>query len=235
VDAGGQPHAGPGPPPGRIAARTRARLSGEPADPADPAGVPARPGRPAGQEGPALASRPGPAAGPGSPATLTASWRTARCTTAAGRRAAARPRDRTDQDPAAAGAGRGHRRPRLRRGGRGRRSGRPRREEGCHPPQGQAARREHTCGFRKLARWRTGSEARISRLRHRCGRNRSLPGGLPGATAWCGPGVPARSTVKIAALAGARTTAAAAAARPAAPAVTKAARPAPPTGTARDP
>src|ERR1019366_3304803 len=35
------------------------------------------PGRP-GRAGPA--SRPGPAAGPGSPATLTASWRTARCT-----------------------------------------------------------------------------------------------------------------------------------------------------------
>jgi hypothetical protein len=82
---GGQPHAGPGPPPGRIAARTRARLSGEPADPAAPrpgwcpctTRTPGRPGR----AGPA--SRPGPAAGPGSPATLTASWRTARCTTAA--------------------------------------------------------------------------------------------------------------------------------------------------------
>ena len=61
---GGQPHAGPGPPPGRIAARTRARLSGEPADPAarlvslhDPDARPARKGRPGKPAGPGCRAR----------------------------------------------------------------------------------------------------------------------------------------------------------------------------------
>jgi transposase, IS5 family len=75
-----------------------------------------------------------------------------------------------------------------------------------------AARREveHSRGFRRLVKWRTGSEGRISYLKHRYGWDRSLFDGLAGATAWCGLGVLAHNTVKIAALVQARQTATAA-------------------------
>jgi len=78
-----------------------------------------------------------------------------------------------------------------------------------------AARREieHSRGFRRLVKWRTGSEGRISYLKHRYGWDRSLCDGLAGAATWCGLGVLAHNTVKIALLVDA--------AQPATPATTQ--------------
>ena len=59
---------------------------------------------------------------------------------------------------------------------------------------------EHGRGFRRLVKWRTGSEGRISYLKHRYGWDRTLLDGLDGAGTWCGLGVLAHNTVKIAAL-----------------------------------
>jgi hypothetical protein len=48
-------------------------------------------------------------------------------------------------------------------------------------------------------KWRTGSEGRISYLKRRYGFDRTLLDGLPGVqTCWCGLGVLAHNTVKIA-------------------------------------
>ena len=71
-----------------------------------------------------------------------------------------------------------------------------------------AARRaaEHARGFRRLVKWRTGAEGRISYLK-----TPLRPGtapcstGCPGAQTWCGLGVLAHNTVKIAALVQAKT------------------------------
>jgi IS5 family transposase len=63
---------------------------------------------------------------------------------------------------------------------------------------------EHGRGFRRLVKWRTGSEGRIAYLKRRYGFDRTLFDGLPGAQAWCGLGVLAHNTVKIAALIEAR-------------------------------
>ena len=62
-----------------------------------------------------------------------------------------------------------------------------------------AARREveHTRGFRKLVKWRTGVEGRISYLKHSYGWNRTLLDGLGGAQTWCGLGVVVHNGVKI--------------------------------------
>jgi IS5 family transposase len=65
---------------------------------------------------------------------------------------------------------------------------------------------EHGRGFRRLVKWRTGSEGRISYLKRRYGWDRSLLDGLPGTRAWCGLGVLAHNTIKIAALVEAQTT-----------------------------
>ncbi len=64
-----------------------------------------------------------------------------------------------------------------------------------------AARRdaEHARGFRGLVKWRTGSEGRISYLKHRYGWNRTRLGGREGAAIWCGHGVFAHNLVKISA------------------------------------
>jgi IS5 family transposase len=59
---------------------------------------------------------------------------------------------------------------------------------------------EHGRGFRRLVKWRTGSEGRISYLKHRYGWDRTLLDGIDGAGTWCGLGVLAHNTVKIAAL-----------------------------------
>ncbi len=84
-----------------------------------------------------------------------------------------------------------------------------------------AARREieHSRGFRRLVKWRTGSEGRISYLKHRYGWDRSLCDGLAGAATWCGLGVLAHNTVKIALLVDA--------AQPATPATPATTQPAP--------
>lgn len=60
---------------------------------------------------------------------------------------------------------------------------------------------EHKPGFRKLIRWRTGSEGRISHLKHRFGWARTRIDGLAGARTWCGHGILAHNLVKITALA----------------------------------
>ncbi len=55
-------------------------------------------------------------------------------------------------------------------------------------------------GFRRLVKWRTGCEGRISQLKHRFGWARTLLDGLPGAQIWCGLGVFAHNLVKAAGL-----------------------------------
>jgi len=54
--------------------------------------------------------------------------------------------------------------------------------------------------FVTLVKWRTGSEGRISHLKHAWGWNRTLIDGIGGARTWCGWGVLAHNATKIAAL-----------------------------------
>jgi IS5 family transposase len=75
------------------------------------------------------------------------------------------------------------------------RKGRPGRARQAH---------EHTRGFRRLVKWRTGSEGRISHLKHRFGWDRTLMDGITGARIWCGHGVLAHNLVKISGLIEAR-------------------------------
>jgi IS5 family transposase len=76
------------------------------------------------------------------------------------------------------------------------------------PRKGQPGRarqaHEHTRGFRRLVKWRTGSEGRISHLKHRYGWDRTLMDGIDGARIWCGHGVLAHNLVKIGGLLQAR-------------------------------
>jgi transposase, IS5 family len=60
---------------------------------------------------------------------------------------------------------------------------------------------EHRRSFRRLVKWRTGCEGRISYLKHTYGWDRTRLDGKNGATIWCGHGVFAHNLVKIAALA----------------------------------
>jgi IS5 family transposase len=60
---------------------------------------------------------------------------------------------------------------------------------------------EHGRGFRRLVKWRTGSEGRISYLKRGYGWDRALLDGKNGAAIWCGHGVFAHNLVKISALA----------------------------------
>lgn len=55
-------------------------------------------------------------------------------------------------------------------------------------------------GVNKLVKWRTGSEARISCLKRDFGWRRTLMDGIDGAGTWCGWGVLAHNSVKIATL-----------------------------------
>jgi IS5 family transposase len=55
-------------------------------------------------------------------------------------------------------------------------------------------------GFRRLVKWRTGCEGRISQLKHRFGWARTLLDDLQGAQIWCGLGVLAHNLVKAAGL-----------------------------------
>ena len=61
---------------------------------------------------------------------------------------------------------------------------------------------EHSRGFRKLVKWRTGCEGRISYLKRGYGWDRTRLDGRNGAAIWCGHGVFAHNLVKISALAG---------------------------------
>src|SRR5437763_1731689 len=54
--------------------------------------------------------------------------------------------------------------------------------------------------FVKLVKWRTGSEGRISHLKHSYGWARTRIDGLYGARIWCGFGVLAHNAVKISTL-----------------------------------
>jgi len=60
------------------------------------------------------------------------------------------------------------------------------------PRKGQPGRArqatEHARGFRELVKWRTGSEGRISHLKHRYGWDRTRMDGIDGARVWCGHG-----------------------------------------------
>jgi len=60
---------------------------------------------------------------------------------------------------------------------------------------------EHGRSFRKLVKWRTGCEGRISYLKHGYGWDRTRLDGRNGAAIWCGYGVFAHNLIKIAALA----------------------------------
>lgn len=126
---------------GRVVAQTRTRLAGDPVDAAsrvvslhDPDARPIKKGRLGkpvefGCKGAGARQRrrdrAGPQRAPGQPAG----------------RAAARPGDPPDRPAARPGAGRGRRRPWLRRGEGGGRAARARHEEECHSPQGQAVGR----------------------------------------------------------------------------------------------
>ena len=52
-------------------------------------------------------------------------------------------------------------------------------------------------GFRRLVKWRTGCEGRISQLKHRFGWDRTLMDGIDGARIWCGLGVLAHNLAKV--------------------------------------
>jgi len=60
---------------------------------------------------------------------------------------------------------------------------------------------EHGRGFRKLVKWRTGCEGRISYLKRGYGWDRTRLDGRQGAAIWCGHGVFSHNLVKIATLA----------------------------------
>ena len=54
--------------------------------------------------------------------------------------------------------------------------------------------------FRKLVKWRTGSEGRIAHLKRAAGWDKTLLDGIGGARTWCGWGVLCHNATKIAAL-----------------------------------
>ena len=60
---------------------------------------------------------------------------------------------------------------------------------------------EHSRGFHRLVKWRTGSEGRISYLKRGYGLDRTRLDRRQGAAIWCGHGAFAHNLVKIAALA----------------------------------
>jgi transposase, IS5 family len=60
---------------------------------------------------------------------------------------------------------------------------------------------EHSRGFRRLVKWRTGSEGRISYLKRGYGWDRTRLDGRQGAGIWCGHGIFAHNLIKIGALA----------------------------------
>jgi IS5 family transposase len=63
------------------------------------------------------------------------------------------------------------------------------------------AKLEHSRGFHRLVKWRTGCEGRISYLKRGYGWDRTRLDGRHGAAIWCGHGVFAHNLVKISTLA----------------------------------
>jgi hypothetical protein len=68
-------------------------------------------------------------------------------------------------------------------------------------PGAQRQAVESSRRFRKLVKWRTGSEGRISYLKHSWGWERTMLDGIDGARTWCGWGILAHNATKIAVLA----------------------------------
>jgi IS5 family transposase len=64
---------------------------------------------------------------------------------------------------------------------------------------------ERRPGFRKLIKWRTGSEGRISAVKRGYGWARSLMDGIEGTQTWCGYGIFAHYSVKISGLIATKT------------------------------
>jgi IS5 family transposase len=60
---------------------------------------------------------------------------------------------------------------------------------------------ERQPGFRRLVKWRTGCEGRISHLKHRYDLHRTRLDGLTGARIWCGYGVLTHNLTKFTAVA----------------------------------
>jgi IS5 family transposase len=67
-------------------------------------------------------------------------------------------------------------------------------------PNAQRREIQNRRAFRKMVRWRTGSEGRISCAKRDFGLNRTRIDGLPGARTWCGHGIFAHNLTKIAGL-----------------------------------
>jgi len=67
-------------------------------------------------------------------------------------------------------------------------------------PGAQRRAVESSRRFRKLIKWRTGSEGRISHLKHSWGWERTMLDGINGTRSWCGWGVLAHNATKIAVL-----------------------------------
>ena len=67
-------------------------------------------------------------------------------------------------------------------------------------PGAQRQAVESSRRFRKLVKWRTGSEGRISHLKHSWGWERTMLDGIDGTRTWCGWGVLAHNATKIAVL-----------------------------------
>ncbi len=67
-------------------------------------------------------------------------------------------------------------------------------------PSAERRATERTRPFRRLVKWRTGAEGRISHLKHGYRWNRTLTDGIGGATTWCSWGVLAHNSVKVSAL-----------------------------------
>jgi transposase, IS5 family len=67
-------------------------------------------------------------------------------------------------------------------------------------PGAQRQAVESSRRFRKLVKWRTGSEGRISHLKHSWGWERTMLDGIDGASTWCGWGVLAHNATKISVL-----------------------------------
>jgi transposase, IS5 family len=71
--------------------------------------------------------------------------------------------------------------------------------------------------FRRLIKWRTGSEGRISALKRGYGWNRSLMDGIAGTRTWCGYGIFTHNAIKIGGLITAKNSPAGPVDRPARP------------------
>ena len=67
-------------------------------------------------------------------------------------------------------------------------------------PGAERRRVESTRRFVKLVKWRTGSEGRISHLKHAWGWQRTMLDGIDGARTWCGWGVLTHNATKISVL-----------------------------------